>query len=448
MNDSFQTAQWVYHNPTDIYEGTTLRQLRRVLGSYQIYFKTGYQFDVDQAWVYYTDSLNEFPEASVGSPKDNTKVVRARWLKNGAPDATGKRSDWWTATIPYNGRHVKYKISALNSKADSVFPNSPYNVSLKKKMETEFQIANFNANETEYYVHNDYSLKRKGLTEGFHVVRARAYLKRPGQVSLYNTFTQVFYYDSKNPEGVIKFPADNQELTSSDYEFVVHTDHTVKEVLYNIVDSDPLNDDVNVGRDYGNGNKAGGIPSWGVIPTVRAINDSGNGMTKEWRFKYINIPASGTATVNLVLRETASPKKEEIKSITQGKYGLVTKTYATKAPAQAVGWLWPDWQGGTTEIKGRSWRFKTWVSASYTDWLRDLNLLRKRVIIEIEGAPETIRYITISPFLTRYFAGWDSHHIDFFLPVGLPTGIYRIHITGTNDTGRKVSATRSIWYNP
>jgi hypothetical protein len=448
VNDSFQTAQWVYHNPNDFYEGTSFRQLRRVLSYYQIYFKTGYQYDVDQAWVYYTDSLNEFPEASVGSPKGTTKVVKARWLKNGAPDATGRKTDWWTVTIPYNGKHVKYKVAALNTKADSVFPNSPYNVSLKRKMETEFQIANFNATETEYYVHNDYSIKRKGLTEGFHILRARAYLKRPGQASLYNTFTQVFYYDAKNPEGTVKFPSDNQELTSFDYEFVVHTDHTVKEVLYNIVDSDPLNDDTNVGRNYGNGNKADGTPSWGVIPTVRAINDSGNGMTKEWRFKYINIPASGTASVNLVLRETASPKKEDIKSITPGKYGLVTKTYNTKAPAQAVGWLWPDWQGGTTEIKSRSWRFKTWVSASYTDWLRDLALLRKRVTIEIEGAPEAIRYIIISPFLTRYFAGWDSHHVDFILPLGLPAGIYKIHITGTNDTGRKVTATRTIWYNP
>jgi glycosidase len=447
VNDSFQTAQWVYHNPNDFYEGTSLRQLRRVFNFYQIYFKTGYQFDTDQAYVYYTDSLNEFPEASVGSPKGTTKVIKARWLKNGAPDATGRKTDWWTVSIPYNGKHVKYKVAALNSKADSVFPNSPYNVSLKKKMDTEFQIANFNANETEYYVHNDYSIKRKGLTEGFHVLRARAYLKRPGQASLYNTFTQVFYYDAKNPEGIVKFPSDGQELTSMDYEFVVHTDHTVKEVLYNIVDSDPLNDDTNVGRNYGNGNKADGTPSWGVIPTVRAINDSGNGMTKEWRFKYINIPASGTASVNLVLRETASPKKENIKSITPGKYGLVTKTYNTKAPAQAVGWLWPS-SIAITEVKSWTWRHRIWVSASYTDWLRDLTLLRQRVTIEIEGAPEAIRYITISPFFTKYFAGWDSHHIEFILPSTLPKGTYKLNVTGTNTTGRRVTATRTIWYNP
>jgi hypothetical protein len=228
----------------------------------------------------------------------------------------------------------------------------------------------------------------------------------------------------------------------------VHTDHTVKEVLYNIVDSDPLNDDVNVGRNYGNGNKADGTPSWGVIPTVRAINDSGNGMTKEWRFKYINIPASGTGTINLVLRETASPKKEDIKSIAPGKYGLVTKTYSTKAPAQAVGWLWPS-STATTEVRA-GWFLNAWVSASFADWQMNRSLLSQRVVIEIENAPEDIRYIL---YHTRrdgisWFAGWDSHHLRFVLPPTLPKGTYKVHIIATNNTGRKVSATRTIQYNP
>ena len=451
MNDSHQTTQWVYHNPNERVMSSRVKHLNPFFNGrvFQVYFQTGYQFDADQAYVYYTTTPGEYPEGSAGSPRSNTKVARATWVTSGPADASGRKTDWWRATLTSipNG-YVAYKVSALNTKAASVFPNSPYNVSLKRKMETEFQIANFNANETEYYVHNDYSIKRKGLTEGFHVLRARAYLKRPSQASLYNTFTQVFYYDAKNPEGSVQFPADNQELTSFDYEFVVHTDHTVKEVLYNIVDSDVRNDDVNVGRNYGNGNKADGTPSWGVVPTVRSINDSGNGMTKEWRFKYINIPSSGTATVNLVLRETASPKKEDIKAIEPGKYGLVSKTYNTKAPTQAVGWTWPDWQGGTTEIKSRSWRLKFWASASYTNWLRNLTLLRQNVKVEIEGAPENIRYITLSPFLTRWFQGWDAHNIEFILPLGLKPGIYRLNLTGTNTTGRTVTVTRSIWYNP
>jgi hypothetical protein len=336
VNDSFQTAQWVYHNPTELYEGTKVRQGRFMARNYAVYFKTGYQGDVDSAYVYYTTDPNEYPEGSVGSPKGSTKVVKARWAKNSAPDSNGKISVWWVANIIYTGNHLKYKISAVNTKADSVFPNSPYNVSLKKRMETEFQIANFNANNTEYYVHNDYSIKRKGLTEGFHVVRARAYLKRPGQASLFNTFTQAFYYDTKNPEGVIKFPSDNQVLTSRDYEFVIHTDNTVNEILYNIVDSNPLNDDITVSRNYGNGSNSDGTPSWSVFPTVKSINDIGNGMTKEWRFKYINIPAVGSATINFVLREASSPKKEDIKSIIQGKYRLITKTYGTRAPATKI----------------------------------------------------------------------------------------------------------------
>jgi hypothetical protein len=368
-------------------------------------------------------------------------------VRTDRPDPTGRRVQWWTANIPYNESHLKYKVSAVNTKVDSVFPNSPYNVAIKRKIDTEFQIANFNANETEYYVHNDYSIKRKGLTEGFHILRARAYLKRPGQTSLYNTFTQVFYYDSKNPEGEIKFPSDNQDLTSFDYEFVVHTDHTVKEVLYNIVDSDPLNDDTNVGRNYGNGNKADGTPSWGVIPTVRAINDSGDGMTKEWRFKYINIPSSGTAKINLVLRETASPKKEDIKSITAGKYGLVTKTYNTKAPSQAVGWIWPDNQSSVTTI-GKDWKLHVWISESFTDWKEDLAILQDRVKIEIENAPEGLQFIPITASSVKWFAGFGSHNIEFTLPTSLPPGTYKLHITGSNDTGRIVLVTRIIRYTP
>jgi hypothetical protein len=68
-----------------------------------------------------------------------------------------------------------------------------------------------------------------GLSEGFHVLRARAFLKRDGQASLYNTFTQTFYYDAKTPDGSIAWPQNNNdEISGSSYELVVRTDSTVE----------------------------------------------------------------------------------------------------------------------------------------------------------------------------------------------------------------------------
>ena len=43
-------------------------------------------------------------------------------------------------------------------------------------METVFQITGFNATTAEYFPHNDYGVRATGLKEGFHVVRARAFL--------------------------------------------------------------------------------------------------------------------------------------------------------------------------------------------------------------------------------------------------------------------------------
>jgi hypothetical protein len=61
---------------------------------------------------------------------------------------------------------------------------------------------------------------------------------------------------------------------------------------------------------------------------------------------------------------------------------------------------------------------------------------------------EDIRYINLSPFLIRWFQGWDAHNVEFILPLGLKPGIYRLNLTGTNATGRTVVATRTIQYNP
>ena len=94
-----------------------------------------------------------------------------------------------------------------------------------------------------------------GLSEGFHVLRARAFLNRgTNQAPLYQTFTQTFYYDAQPPQGVLAFPANNGDTVGgSGYEMVVRTDTTVQEVWYRITDSDSSNDDTVLKAQNGNG---------------------------------------------------------------------------------------------------------------------------------------------------------------------------------------------------
>src|SRR5262249_28373772 len=124
----------------------------------------------------------------------------------------------------------------------------------KKNMLTTFQVANFNATSAVLYPHNDFGATQTGLSEGFHVLRARAFLNRVGRASIYNTFTQTFYYDTQAPQGEIKFPNENDTIGGSGYGVVVRTDPSVTEVWYHIDDADPANDDSNTKTQGGNGN--------------------------------------------------------------------------------------------------------------------------------------------------------------------------------------------------
>ena len=93
-------------------------------------------------------------------------------------------------------------------------------------------------------------------------------------------------------------------MTSSNYEFVIKTDSTVKEVFYNIRDANALNDDAATGEDNGNGvlvNPDGskGNLAWATVPKV----DVNSKYEKEWRFTYKNIPSFGTAAIKIIMVE-------------------------------------------------------------------------------------------------------------------------------------------------
>jgi hypothetical protein len=76
-------------------------------------------------------------------------------------------------------------------------PDTADQISKKQKMETLFEIANFNATTCTVFPHGDLGERYTGLKEGFHVLRTRTFLKRDSKASLFRTNTQTFYYTQR-----------------------------------------------------------------------------------------------------------------------------------------------------------------------------------------------------------------------------------------------------------
>ncbi|MCS7064349.1 MAG: alpha-amylase family glycosyl hydrolase [Methylacidiphilales bacterium] len=353
LNDFTGTAQWVYHNPLANDGPSNALQFQPAPQSaagqpITLWIKVGYQNQVSKVFVYYTTDGATFPEGSAGVGRANTQVIEATWQSNAPFDGTGI-ADWWKATLPPQpaGTKIRYKIGAFRTNAPSRFPFSPTDIAIKQRMETQFAIQNFNATTVQYFPHMDYGAMTTGLKEGMNVIRARAFLKRDGapqgngkRAPIFNTFTRVFYYDTKRPEGMIRFPAtDGTTLTSPNYEFVVQADDTVTEVWYRIQDSLPSNDDSVTGQNNGNGAwvKANERPPTPGLP---------NSFNREWRFNYINIPSSGTATIQVRLREISSSPNHTLTDVA-GHYTTLTRTVNTQGPGYEMYVGWPQNDGDT-----------------------------------------------------------------------------------------------------
>ena len=164
------------------------------------------------AWVYYTtDGSN--PEGYGGEGTGTTETVKCSY----SHDAGG--GSWFSGVIsPKPSGELRYKIAIFrtsdgsNSLA-SVFPTNGDTVNEKLGMMTVFEVDNFDATTTEHFPHADYAkspdgstfLTESGLSEGFHLISGRAFLKRDNQAALYNTFKQTFYYDTQRPSGEVVF---------------------------------------------------------------------------------------------------------------------------------------------------------------------------------------------------------------------------------------------------
>ena len=340
-----QTAAWVYHDPmatnTALSPNNTPTQMvptNPAAGqTVDLYVKSGYQFQINTCFIYYTtDGSN--PEGAFGTGKGSTKIVQAAWVNH---DSTYTNVDWWRATLPAqaNGTQVRYKAALFNGgstySGQSIGTISDAESSGAKLYGlTQSALTNFNPTTATVWLHNDLNVSNTatGLKSGFHILRARSFLPRTGQSSVYNTFAQTFYYDAALPTGVIPYPANGSTIGNSGYTVVVRADSTVTGVEFNIQDSSSVNDDLATGKANGNGNNTNGSPIF--VPATAVTPDSSLGATytndpQEFRFVYTNVPSSGTATIYVRLKEFAS-------GVYTNRYTLLTTTVNTLAPTESL----------------------------------------------------------------------------------------------------------------
>lgn len=324
------TANWVYHGPenADI-DGSTDTQFFPAPGNaagqaVTLRTKIGYAASgITTAYVYYTIDGTTYPEGSRGTGKGNTLVVPLSFDRNGTFDGGGTPV-WWKATLPAmtSGTVLRYKIGVHKNDAPDRFPFSKDDVTLKQNMETIFEIADFNATTCTVFPKADNGARHTGLTEGFHILRTRAFLNRGGASSLFKTSAQTFYYDALPPAGQLAFPTENSTIGGSSYGCVVLTDASVTGVQFNILDTDSGNDSSNHGN--GTGNWANAVE---VTPTQLGTS----GFAREWRFDYRDIPSSGAAVIQVRLREASSSPDNNLDDAT-GRFTTLIRNVDTGYP--------------------------------------------------------------------------------------------------------------------
>jgi glycosidase len=370
------TATFVYHDPaaTNTALAPNNSATQRVPfsptnnQSVDIYVKVGYQFQINTCFIYYTtDGSN--PEGAFGTGKGTTQVVQGFFVNH---DSAQSNIDWWKGRIPAqpNGTSVRYKVALFNGGSvyagQSIAPISDGEVSGSKLYGlNQAAITNFNPTTAVVWLHNDLNPANTtvGLQSGFHILRARTFLPRAGQSSVFNTFAQTFYYDGALPTGALAYPASGGTITNTSYTIVVRADSTTTGVDVNIQDGNPNNDDSVTGSPNGNGNDTNGAPVFVAAtlaaspdPTLSAIYTN---YPQEFRFVYANVPTSGTATIFVRLKEFAT-------GTYTNRYTLLTAAVNTLAPAQVVQISSPASDGSVVALASNTTYF---IQACFTPTL-------------------------------------------------------------------------------
>ena len=441
LNSSTSTATYAYHDPANVsldgQNGAPLQfnpAPQNAIGqTVDVRLKTGYQNQVGAAFLYYTTDGATFPEGSGGvAGNATTHVVQFAYQQHGNNDGSNV-TDWWKATLPAmtNGTVLRYKVGAFSVSAASVFPSNANNVALKKRMETVFDITNFNATTATVYPHYDNGATQTGLAEGFHILRARQFLKRDGRAAIYQTATQTFYYDAQSPSGEVKFPNENDTLGGQTYAVVARTDPTVTEVWYKIIDSDASNDDSVLNTSNGNG-------AWVQATQVTPSLTTSSAYPNEWRFNYNNIPSSGSAQILVRLRELSSADSTQFTATastaddTAKHYTTLVRNVTTAGPATRMFVAFPAADGTVVDA---GYVLKVWFSKSLATGLGTTDLIN-RLLIKIasseSGSPANGVAQDRSRYSINYNVTSDYHELTYALPSlynGNPDFLHTIDVT-------------------
>ncbi|HZV36143.1 MAG TPA: alpha-amylase family glycosyl hydrolase [Verrucomicrobiae bacterium] len=351
-----QTANWVFHDPTNIVTSQSANPASQLYPlapgagqSVQVWVKVGYQFQINTCYIYYTtDGSN--PEGSFGIGQGTTQTVRASFVNH---DNVTSNIDWWMGTIPGqpNGTQVRYKVALFYRNIAQPISDSESSGSKLYGL-TQYAVTNFNPTNALIWLHNDLNPANttNGLQEGFHIVRARTFLPRSGKSSVFNTFSQTFYYDAQLPGGVIAFPsADGSNITSPSYTVVVRADANTTGVTYNISDSNPNNDDGVTGYPNGNG-LSNGVPAFvpaQLVAPSGSLNIQYPNLPQEFHFNYAAVPSNGTATITIHLNKLTT-------SAYTNRFTALTRSVNTAAPAQSLEISSPSTDGQTLYLTEKS----------------------------------------------------------------------------------------------
>ena len=414
-----------------------------------MWLKTGYQYQVNEAFLYYTIDGATYPEGSGGyAANATTQVVQLAYQQHGNNDGSNV-TDWWKATLPAlpSGTVLRYKVGAFSSNAGQRVPEQRGPMSpLKKLMETRFQITNFNATTATVHPHDDYGTTVTGLSEGFHVLRTRQFLNRNGRAAIYNTSVQTFYYDALPPAGQVVYPNENDTLTNSTYGVVVRTDPSVTEVWYKILDGDPTNDDSATTANNGNG-------VWVQATQLTASPTISSSYPNEWRFNYNNIPSSGTAKILVRLRElssaamSASDTSTDTSTDTANHWTTLVRNVNTAGPAVRMFVAYPATDGTVVDS---NYVMKVWFSKSLANNTSTADLI-SRFVIKIastaSGSPVNGVVQGQANYKINYNVTNDYDELAYQLPNlynGNPAFLHTIDVTYTQAGAPTLEAFRLV----
>jgi hypothetical protein len=453
---SGNVASFLYHDPEATVGGITEnppKQFDESGSEITVWAKSNSVGDGFKIFVYYTTD-DSFPEGAGGVGRGTTKVAELNWRHDQGGADIGS---WWGSASfpkPASGK-VTYKIGVYRSGAGSWWPSDKATVDYKKLMLTTFRVADFNPATIVHFPHNDYGrtpdkdksydqwawATQTGLSEGFHVLRARAFLNRnpDTQASLYQTFTQTFYYDAATPTGAMVFPGtDGDTVGGSSYEMVVRTDPTVEEVWYHIDDTESGNNDAVTGQLNGNG--AGFEPFtdanqngvWDAGEDFIDVNGNGSydvaldaswakatevipsltiqsAYQKEWRFRYNNVPASGQGNITLRLLEASSSRNLTL-STADAHVTEIVRLLETRGPDERVNIAWPQSDGDTVND---NYSMKVYFTKALS-WDISETELKNRLTLYADGAAQDRDGWTIN--YASFGANGAFHELSIPLP--------------------------------